>query len=185
MKNKLSLVTLALLSCLFFLTACQAESEAPAPTTSSTPTGPGQSAVQDDVSQRNVVQVAIASEGHTTLVAAVQAANLVDVLSNVGPFTVFAPTNAAFDALPTGTVDGLMKPESKEDLSKILQFHVTTSAFTEMMFRDGMTLGMANGGKTTITFVGDGKMMINDANILGSVKASNGMVYVIDKVLLP
>jgi uncharacterized surface protein with fasciclin (FAS1) repeats len=185
MKTSFRIICLSILSLAIGLAACQSGEETPVAPASSTVPGPGQSAVQDDVSQRNVVQVAIASEDHTTLVAAVQAANLVDVLSNVGPFTVFAPTNAAFDALPAGTVDGLMKPESKSDLSNILQFHVTTSAFTDAMFRDGMTLGMANGGKTTITKGEDGKLMINDANVLGAVKASNGMVYVIDKVLLP
>ncbi|MBK8489700.1 MAG: fasciclin domain-containing protein [Saprospirales bacterium] len=145
----------------------------------------GQSAVKDDVSAKDVVKVAISSPDHTTLVAAVQAADLVDVLSNVGPFTVFAPTNAAFDALPAGTVEALLKPEKKEDLSNILQYHVTTSALSESMLRDGMVLGMADGGKCTIKVSEDGKIMINDAHVLGSVKASNGMVYVIDKVLLP
>ena len=77
----------------------------------------GQSGVKDDVSQKNVVQIAIGSKDHTTLVAAVKAADLVDVLSNTGPFTVFAPTNAAFDKLPAGTVDGLLKPEKKEALT--------------------------------------------------------------------
>jgi uncharacterized surface protein with fasciclin (FAS1) repeats len=145
----------------------------------------GQSAVQDDVSEKNIVKVAVGSPDHSTLVAAVQAAELVDALSNAGPFTVFAPTNAAFEALPAGTVEGLLKPEKKTDLANILQYHVTTSSFTEAMFRDGMTLGMANGGKCTIKKGADGKIMINDANVLGAVKASNGMVYVIDKVLLP
>lgn len=146
---------------------------------------PGQSAVQDDVSEKNIVKVAVGSPDHTTLVTAVQAAELVDALSNAGPFTVFAPTNAAFEALPAGTVEGLLKPEKKADLANILQYHVTTSSFTEAMFRDGMTLGMANGGKCTIKKGADGKIMINDANVMGAVKASNGMVYVIDKVLLP
>ena len=146
---------------------------------------PGQSAVVDDVSEKNIVKVAVGSPDHSTLVTAVQAAELVDALSNAGPFTVFAPTNAAFDALPAGTVEGLLKPEKKADLANILQYHVTTSAFTEAMFKDGMTLGMANGGKCTVKVAADGKIMINDANVMGAVKASNGMVYVIDKVLLP
>lgn len=145
----------------------------------------GQSAVQDDVSEKNIVKVAVGSPDHSTLVAAVQAAELVDALSNAGPFTVFAPTNAAFEALPAGTVEGLLKPEKKADLSNILQYHVTTSSFTEAMFRDGMVLGMANGGKCTVKKGADGKIMINDANVVGAVKASNGMVYVVDKVLLP
>ncbi len=139
----------------------------------------------EENSEPNVVKVAVGSADHTTLVAALKAANLVDAMANVGPFTVFAPVNAAFDALPAGTVEGLLKPEAKADLTNILKYHVTTSSLTEMMLSDGMTLGMANGGKTTIKKGADGKMMINDANVLGAVKASNGMVYVIDKVLLP
>ena len=89
----------------------------------------GQSGVQDDVSAKNVVQVAIGSPDHTTLVAAVKAAELVDVLSNAGPFTVFAPTNAAFDKLPPGTVEGLVKPEQKETLQDILQYHVSVGVY--------------------------------------------------------
>jgi len=97
------------------------EKNAPGANSSSTQATPGQSGVQDDQSQKNVVQVAVGSKDHTTLVTAVKAAELVDALSNAGPFTVFAPTNAAFDKLPAGTVDGLLKPEKKEDLADILQ----------------------------------------------------------------
>lgn len=143
----------------------------------------GQASVVEN-SEPNVVKVAVGSPDHTTLVAALQAADLVNSMANVGPFTVFAPTNAAFDALPAGTVEGLLKPEKKADLTNILKYHVTTSSLTEMMLSDGMTLGMANNGKVTIKKTGD-KIMVNDANVLGVVKASNGMVYVIDKVLLP
>lgn len=144
----------------------------------------GQASVVDENSEPNVVKVAVGSPDHTTLVAALQAADLVNSMANVGPFTVFAPTNAAFDALPAGTVEGLLKPDKKGDLTNILKYHVTTSSLTEMMLSDGMTLGMANNGKITIKKTGD-KIMVNDANVLGVVKASNGMVYVIDKVLLP
>jgi uncharacterized surface protein with fasciclin (FAS1) repeats len=82
--------------------------------------GVGQSGVQDDISQKDVVKVAIASPDHTTLVKAIQAADLVNALSNAGPFTVFAPTNAAFNQLPAGTVEGLLKPDKKNDLADIL-----------------------------------------------------------------
>lgn len=146
--------------------------------------GAGQSAVVDNDSQKDVVKVAAASKDHTTLVAAVQAADLVNALSNAGPFTVFAPTNAAFDALPKGTVDELLKPENKEKLADILQFHVTLSALEPESLTDGRVLGEVNGGSVTVHRNGD-KIMINDANVLGNVRASNGMVYVIDKVLLP
>ncbi len=145
----------------------------------------GQSAVQDDQSQKDVVKVAVGSKDHTTLVAALKAAEYVDVLSNAGPFTVFAPTNDAFGKLPAGTVEGLVKPEAKNDLRNILEYHVTTSALREEWLKDGMTIGMVNGGKVTVTKGADGKIKINDANILAAVPASNGMVYVIDAVLLP
>ena len=145
----------------------------------------GQSAVQDDVSMKDVVKVAAASAEHTTLVAAVKQADLVDVLSNAGPFTVFAPTNAAFDKLPAGTVDGLMEPEKKSDLQNILEYHVTTSSLKADFFKDGMTIGMVNGGSITVT-IKDGRVILNNsATIIASVQASNGMVHVIDAVLLP
>jgi uncharacterized surface protein with fasciclin (FAS1) repeats len=134
---------------------------------------------------KDVVDVAVASPDHTTLVAAVKAADYVQSLKNPGPFTVFAPTNAAFDKLPKGTVEGLLKPESKFDLEKILQYHVTTSALKLAWFKDGEQLGMANGKKTTIRVAKDGKVTINGANILATIPVSNGMVYVIDAVLLP
>lgn len=144
----------------------------------------GQSGVQDDMSQKNVVQVAIGSKDHTTLVAAIQAAKLVDALSNAGPFTVFAPTNAAFDKLPAGTVDGLLKPESIDDLTNILQYHVTVGVFKTESLSDGQVIGQVNGNDITIG-VKDGKVTVNGANIVASVPASNGIIHVIDAVLLP
>lgn len=145
----------------------------------------GQSGVQDDVSAKNVVQVAIGSPDHTTLVAAVKAAELVDVLSNAGPFTVFAPTNAAFDKLPPGTVEGLVKPEQKETLQDILQYHVSVGVYQTDAFTDGQTIGQVNGGNIKITKK-DGKIMINDkATIVASIQATNGIIHVIDEVLLP
>ena len=145
----------------------------------------GQSGVQDALSQKNVVQVAIGSKDHTTLVAAVKAASLVDALSNAGPFTVFAPTNEAFDKLPAGTVDGLLKPEKKDDLADILQYHVSLGVFKIESFTDGQMIGQVNGGNITITKK-DGKYIVNGtATIIASVPASNGMVHVIDAVLLP
>jgi uncharacterized surface protein with fasciclin (FAS1) repeats len=152
---------------------------------SSEVSGAGQSGVQDDVSQKNVVQVAIGSKDHSTLVAAVKAAELVDVLSNAGPFTVFAPTNAAFDKLPAGTVDGLLKPEKKNDLADILQYHVYVGSLSAESLQDGQTLGMVNGGSVKVTKK-DGKIMLNGtATIVASVPASNGIIHVIDGVLLP
>jgi uncharacterized surface protein with fasciclin (FAS1) repeats len=147
--------------------------------------GAGQSAVKDDVSQKNVVQVAAGSADHSTLVAAVKAAELVDALSNAGPFTVFAPTNAAFDKLPAGTVDGLLKPEKKEDLQDILQYHVSIGVFKPESLQDGQSIGQANGGNIRIS-VKDGKIMVNEtATVVASIPASNGIIHIIDAVLLP
>ncbi len=145
----------------------------------------GQSGVHDDMSNPNVVQIAIGSKDHSTLVTAVKAAELVDVLSNAGPFTVFAPTNEAFAKLPEGTVEGLLATEKKEDLTDILQYHVSVGVYKSESFQDGQTIGQVNGGNITITMV-DGKPVINGkAHIVASIPASNGIIHVIDEVLLP
>lgn len=145
----------------------------------------GQSGIKDDESAKNIVQVASGSKDHTTLVAAVVAAELVDVLSNAGPFTVFAPTNDAFNKLPAGTVEGLLKPEKKEALQDILQYHVIVGVMNEDILQDGQTIGMVNGGNVTISKK-DGKTMINGtATIVASIPTSNGVIHVIDAVLLP
>ena len=153
-------------------------------TATSVPAG-GQENVQDDMSAKDVVKVAVSSKDHTTLVAALKQADLVTSLSNAGPFTVFAPTNAAFDKLPAGTVDGLMKDDKKESLQNILQYHVTLSAMKAESFTDGQVLGMVNGDNVTVN-IKDGKVMLNNsATIIASIPASNGIIHVIDGVLLP
>lgn len=146
--------------------------------------GLGQSAVQDDMSNPNVVQVAVGSKDHSTLVTAVTTAGLVDVLSNVGPFTVFAPVNDAFAALPAGTVESLLKPENKAQLTNILEYHVYVGVIRTNLMRDGMTLNQVNGKNIKITKEGD-KFKVNNANIVASVDAANGVIHVIDAVLLP
>jgi len=173
------------LALVVLLAACEQVREAPRDSASNTPVaGGGAASVRDDVSAPDVVKVAVGSKDHTTLVAALQAASLVDVMSSSGPYTVFAPTNAAFDALPAGTVNELLKPENKSKLSKILQHHVTTSALDLDFFDDGQVLGMVDGGRETITRR-DGATYIGQAKVIGSVRASNGWVHVIDGVLLP
>ena len=145
----------------------------------------GQSAVQDNASNPNIVQVALESKDHTTLVTAVKTAELVDVLSNAGPFTVFAPTNEAFAKLPAGTVEGLLKAEKKETLTDILQYHVSVGVYKAESLKDGQILGQVNGGNIKVTIVG-GKILINGkAHIIASVPASNGIIHIIDEVLLP
>jgi len=171
-----------------FLFSCNSSQNAPAESGSAPAEGGttvGQSGVKDDVSQQNVVQVAIGSKDHTTLVTAVKAAELVDALSNAGPFTVFAPTNAAFDALPAGTVDDLLKPENKDKLTTILQYHVYVGSISTDNLQDGQSLGMVDGGNVTISKK-DGKTFVNGtAEVLASVPASNGIVHVVNAVLLP
>lgn len=169
---------------LLVFAACGTQEKAENETSVAEPSKAGQSAVKDDESQRNVVQVAVSSPDHSTLVTAVQAAGLVDVLSNAGPFTVFAPVNAAFDALPEGTVESLLKPENKAKLQDILEYHVFVGVIQETMFKDGRQFNQVNLKNVTLGKNGD-QLTVNGANITGSVRASNGMVYIVDKVLLP
>lgn len=144
----------------------------------------GQASVADDLSAKNILQVAIGSPDHTTLVAGVQAAELEDVLSNNGPFTVFAPNNAAFDALPEGTLDDLLKPENKSKLARIITYHAAPGIYKGDLLNDGRMLYQATGHYVKIENK-DGVVTVEGAKILGSVDATNGVVHVIDKVLLP
>src|SRR5678815_4133431 len=169
-----------------FIASCNNNQDTKVASASSENTlGAGQSAVKDDESAKDVVKVAAGSKDHTTLVAAVKQAELVDVLSNAGPFTVFAPTNAAFDKLPAGTVDDLMKPENKAKLQDILQYHVYVGSLKTDLMQDGQVLNEVNGGNITVSKK-DGKIMLNNsATIIASIPASNGIIHVIDAVLLP
>jgi uncharacterized surface protein with fasciclin (FAS1) repeats len=147
--------------------------------------GPGVAAVQDDVSNPNVVQVAISSPDHKTLVQAVVTAELVDALSTTGPFTVFAPTDAAFTELPAGTVEELLQPNKRADLVNILEYHTNVGALRADYFADGQSYEQVNGKRITISVVGDKILVNGTAEIIASVTASNGVVHVINKVLLP
>jgi len=146
---------------------------------------------------KNIVQNAVNSKDHTTLVAAVKAAGLVDTLQSPGPFTVFAPTNEAFAKLPAGTVDTLLKPENKKTLTNVLTYHVVAGRMTA---KDLMEKVKAGGGKAELTTVEgakltvaekDGKLWITDAKgghaqvTIGNVMQSNGVIHVIDTVMLP
>jgi uncharacterized surface protein with fasciclin (FAS1) repeats len=132
----------------------------------------------------NIVSIASGSPDHTTLVAALTAADYVTSVAASGPLTVFAPTNAAFEALPAGALDDLLKPENADALRNVLKYHVTTSSLGAASLQDGQVLGMANGGKATIARAGE-TLSINGARVIASIPASNGMVHVIDAVLLP
>jgi len=139
---------------------------------------------------KNIIQNAVNSKDHTTLVAAVKAAGLVDTLEGKGPFTVFAPTNAAFGKLPAGTVDSLVKPENKATLTKILTYHVVPGRLEASDLTDGRKLKTAEGEELTVKKA-DGKVMIVDAKggtsavTISNVHQSNGVIHVVDTVLMP
>ncbi|MDX2301426.1 MAG: fasciclin domain-containing protein [Microscillaceae bacterium] len=148
--------------------------------------------------KKNIVENAVNSKDHSTLVAAVKAAGLVETLSGTGPFTVFAPTNDAFENLPAGTVETLLKPENKDKLTKVLTYHVLSGKFTMADVKKAIQKG---GGKVELTTVSGDKLtaMMNGANNIVlkdaqgnvanistyDVMQSNGVIHVIDKVILP
>jgi len=148
----------------------------------------GQASVVDNESAPNILQVAIGSPDHTTLVAAVQAAKIEHVLVNAGPLTVFAPTNAAFDKLPEGTVETLLKPENVGDLATILTRHAAPGSYNiealKKEARKGRKLYMATGDYFEVTSDGD-DVFVNGVKVLASIQTSNGIVNVVDEVLLP
>ena len=146
---------------------------------------------------KDIIDNAVNSKDHTTLVAAIKAAGLVETLKGPGPFTVFAPTNAAFTALPAGTVDTLLKPESKPALTKVLTYHVVAGKMDAASLTKAITAGggkaslktvsggtltaMAAGGKVTVTDESGGSANVTIADVM----QSNGVIHVVDKVLLP
>ena len=139
---------------------------------------------------KNIIQNAVNSKDHTTLVAAVKAAGLVETLEGRGPFTVFAPTNTAFGKLPAGTVDGLVKPENKATLTKILTYHVVPGKLEASSLTDGKKLKTVEGEELTVKHQ-DGKVWIVDAKggtsmvTIANVNQSNGVIHVVDSVLMP
>jgi len=136
-------------------------------------------------SAKDVVDIAIGSADHTTLVTAVTAAGLVETLKGAGPFTIFAPTNAAFSALPAGTVDGLLKPESKASLTNILTYHVVAGAVKAADLKDGQKVKTLQGEELMVS-IKEGKVMINGANVTAAdLTGTNGVIHVIDAVLMP
>ncbi|MGL2962790.1 fasciclin domain-containing protein [Flavobacterium sp. RSB2_4_14] len=182
---KHSIKTFLLASLLVAFGCKQSEETTTETTTEGTETkAAGQEGVVDETSNPNIVQVASGSKDHTTLVAAVKAAGLVTSLSNAGPFTVFAPTNVAFDKLPAGTVEGLLKPENKGDLENILGYHTYVGTLKTEYMQDGQEFDMVFGGKVKITKKGD-KTFVNGSEIVASIPTSNGIIHVIGDVLLP
>ncbi|MHA6280568.1 fasciclin domain-containing protein [Salinimicrobium sp. CAU 1759] len=148
----------------------------------------GQAYIDSESDNPNALRIAIDSPDHTTLVAAVEAAEVQNALVNVGPLTVFAPTNEAFEKLPEGTVENLVKPENQSRLAYILTNHVAPSNYpVDMLLKNvkkGRTLYMASGENVEVTQKGE-DLYVGGAKILGTVKASNGWVHVVDSVILP
>ncbi|MFS8063527.1 MAG: fasciclin domain-containing protein [Luteimonas sp.] len=149
------------------------------------------------MADKDIIDNAVNSKDHTTLVAAVKAAGLVDTLKGPGPFTVFAPTNAAFDALPKGTVDSLLKPGMKADLTKVLTYHVVpgkldaTALMAQIDAGGGKAMLKTVQGENLTATLMDGSVMLTDAKghsamvTTADVMQSNGVIHVIDKVLMP
>jgi uncharacterized surface protein with fasciclin (FAS1) repeats len=134
---------------------------------------------------KTIVDIAAKNKSFKTLVAALKAADLVETLSGEGPFTVFAPTDAAFAKLPKGTLTKLLKPENKEQLKKILTYHVASGAVTSKMLKSGQKVATVEGGNVTVKIRGK-KVTINNATVIKpDVVASNGVIHAIDTVLMP
>ena len=173
------------IAALLFLSGCSSSSdEATAPTTSAA--APSESAMASEPAMAEpgtIVEVAASNPDFETLVAAVTAAGLVETLSGEGPFTVFAPTDEAFDALPEGVLDALLLPENKDALTSILTYHVVSG---EVMAADVTAGDVPTVEGSTIAITTDGGVKVNEANVTATdVDASNGVIHVIDAVLVP
>ncbi|MCF7824668.1 MAG: fasciclin domain-containing protein [Candidatus Marinimicrobia bacterium] len=176
--------TFGILLCLSVFFACSPESNSAGETSSQVfRNDHGQAAVQDDVSDPNILQIALGSPDHTTLVAGVQAAQLENVLVGAGPLTVFAPSNTAFDKLPEGTLESLLEPENKSKLATIITSHASPGTFMGEGLKDGMKLYMATGHYVDVKVTDEGTF-VNGSKILGTIDAVNGVVHVIDDVWL-
>ncbi|HAT64213.1 MAG TPA: fasciclin [Flavobacteriaceae bacterium] len=154
------------------------------PSENATTESQGQAFLKDDEATPNVLDIAIGSPDHTTLVAAVQAASLENALVNTGPLMVFAPTNEAFNKLPDGTVENLLKPENKDQLAFILKHHVTPGKYDKEFLKKFKTLGQASNENVIVEVKGE-DVFIGGAKIIASVPAGNGIVHVVDAVILP
>jgi uncharacterized surface protein with fasciclin (FAS1) repeats len=151
------------------------------------PTSAPAPAVKEPAMKKKTTIVDIAAKGKqfTTLVAALKAADLVDTLAGEGPFTVFAPTNAAFAKLPKGTVANLLKPENKEKLKAILTYHVVSGAVPSSKLKNGQKVATVEGSSITVQIKGK-KVKVNNAHVTAAnIKASNGIIHVIDTVIMP
>lgn len=144
----------------------------------------GQAFIEGDVSKPTVLHIALGSKDHTILVKAVQAADLENALVNAGPLMVFAPTDEAFKALPEGTLDDLLKPENQDALANILKYHVTPGNYTKDFLKKFKKVGQANDQSAPVQVEGE-DVYVGGAKIIASIPAGNGIVHVVDKVMLP
>ena len=168
---------------LIFLVGCSTDDDGESSAATPSATTETTSEANPSMEQGTIVEVASGNPDFSTLVSAVQAAGLVETLSGEGPFTVFAPTNDAFDALPAGVLDALLLPENKDALTSVLTYHVLPA---EVMAADVAAGDVATVEGSTVTIATDGGVMVNDAKVTTTdVDASNGVIHVIDAVLVP
>jgi len=194
MNSFKKIVTLFFLSCFLIFLGCknsektETNLESISENTQSSTLNKGQAFIEDESAEPNALRLAINSPDHTTLVAAVQAAGVENALVNVGPLTVFAPTNAAFDKIDKATLDDLLQPENQEKLAYILTNHVAPSNYPiETLIKNvekDRTLYMASGQYLEVTQEGDA-IYVGGTKIIASIKVSNGWVHVIEDVILP
>ncbi|MDX1671433.1 MAG: fasciclin domain-containing protein [Balneolaceae bacterium] len=181
-KTMLSITLVTLLSVV--LVACQQKSDQSSEDLEKiSESNRGQAYVVDEDSKPNILQIARASEAHSTLATAIEAAGVQNVLVNAGPLTVFAPNNKAFEKLPEGTVENLLKPENKSKLSKIITSHASPANLHYDQLKDGMQVYLATGQYVEVE-VKDGEKYVHGAKILDSIDASNGVIHIVDQVFL-
>lgn len=186
-QNKMKQVAVAAFSAIVFISCGSGETKETGTdtTAATTETTVAADTTAAPATPATVVDIAVSSADHSTLVAAVKAAGLVETLSGAGPFTVFAPTNAAFDKLPKGTVESLLTPEKKADLTDILTYHVVAGNVKAADLKDGQMVKTVNGKELKVT-IKDGNVMIDGALVTAAdLSAGNGVVHVIDAVVLP
>lgn len=188
MKNQFKFCGLFAILLLFITLSCHKDKKVVDKNQSSTEkeaeSNKGQAFIEDESATPNILRIAIGSKDHSTLVTAVQAAELENVLVNAGPLTVFAPTNEAFNNLPKGTVEDLLKPENKNVLANIIKYHATPGNLSADFLKKFKKLGQSNNQDVAVEVI-NGEVFIGNAKIIASVPASNGIVHIIDKVLLP
>jgi uncharacterized surface protein with fasciclin (FAS1) repeats len=184
-QNKMKLFAVAAFSAIALFSCGTGETNETTADTTATTAPAADTVATAPATPATVVDIAVGSADHTTLVAAVKAAGLVETLSGAGPFTVFAPTNAAFEKLPKGTVESLLTPEKKADLTGILTYHVVSGSFKAADLKDGQMVKTVNGKELKVT-IKDGTVMIDGAVVTAAdLVAGNGVVHVIDAVVLP